>query len=334
MEISAAGLDLLKTFEGCRLVAYPDPGSGDEPWSIGYGHTGADVRAGLTISQRQAERWLLADLNDSGRALETLLAGVPLSQGQWDALLSFCFNVGAGALQRSTLRRRLLAGEAPARVIREELPRWIRGSRGPLAGLIQRRAAEIQHAERHSSIALAVPYCCQNNSATTQGPRMCFSSSCAMAVEFLRPGFFQGGRQIDDQYLELVLRYGESTEATAQLKAIKACGLEAQFRQDGSVQDLIASLQQGIPAPVGWLHLGSVEQPTGVGHWSVVVGWDPSSRTFLMHDPNGEADLIGGGYVTTAIGSGQAQRYSEHNWGRRWMVEGPGSGWWMEFRKP
>jgi len=53
-----------------------------------------------------------------------------------------------------------------------------------------------------------------------------------------------------------------------------------------------------------------------------------------MHDPNGEADLIGGGYVTTAIGSGKAQRYSERNWGRRWMVEGPGSGWWMAFSQP
>lgn len=81
-------------------------------------------------------------------------------------------------------------------------------------------------------------------------------------------------------------------------------------------------------------YLGPVEEPTGVGHWSVAIGWDPRERTVLMHDPNGEADLIGGGYVTTAIGSGKAQRYSERNWGRRWMVEGPGSGWWMAFSQP
>ncbi len=330
MEISAAGLDLLKRLEGCRLEAYPDPGSGAEPWTIGYGHTGAEVRPGLVISQEQAERWLLDDLQDSSRALKTLLAGVPLNQGQFDALLSFCFNVGAGALGRSTLRRRLLAGEPAGLVIREELPRWIH----PLPGLIQRRAAEIRHAERHSATALAVPYCCQNNSATAHGPRMCFSSSCAMAVEFLRPGCFSGSGQIDDQYLAIVQRYGESTEASAQLLAIEACGLAARFRQDGTIQDLIDQLERGIPAPVGWLHLGPVEQPTGVGHWSVVVGWEPSSRTFLMHDPNGEADLVGGGYVSTALGSGRAQRYSERNWGRRWMVEGPGSGWWMEFSQP
>ena len=98
MEISAAGLDLLKRFEGCRLEAYPDPGSGGAPWTIGYGHTGAEVVPGLVITQAQAEAWLRADLAQSQRALETLLAGVVLNQGQWEALLSFCFNVGAGAL--------------------------------------------------------------------------------------------------------------------------------------------------------------------------------------------------------------------------------------------
>ncbi|MDM7960184.1 MAG: glycoside hydrolase family protein [Synechococcus sp. WH 8007] len=330
MEISAAGLDLLKRFEGCRLEAYPDPGSGDAPWTIGYGHTGAEVVPGLVITQAQAEAWLRADLAHSQRALETLLADVPLNQGQFDALLSFCFNVGAGALGRSTLRRRLRAGESAALVIREELPRWIH----PLPGLIERRAAEIRHAERLTPMVLAVPYCCQNNSATAHGPRMCFSSSCAMAVEFLRPGGFRAGGQIDDQYLAIVQRYGESTEASAQLQAIEACGLTAEFRQDGTIDDLIAQLERGIPAPVGWLHQGPFEEPTGVGHWSVAIGWDPSERTVLMHDPNGEADLIGGGYVTTAIGSGKAQRYSERNWGRRWMVEGPGSGWWMAFSQP
>ena len=50
-----------------------------------------------------------------------------------------------------------------------------------------------------------------------------------------------------------------------------------------------------------------------------------------MHDPNGEADLVGGGYVSTAIGSGRSRWNSEKNWGRRWMVEGVGSGWWLEL---
>jgi hypothetical protein len=57
-----------------------------------------------------------------------------------------------------------------------------------------------------------------------------------------------------------------------------------------------------------------------------VIGWDPAREAVLMHDPNGEALLIGGGYVSTAIGSGRKLRYSLANWGRRWMVEGLGSG--------
>lgn len=55
---------------------------------------------------------------------------------------------------------------------------------------------------------------------------------------------------------------------------------------------------------MGWLHKGPVNAPSGGGHWSLVVGWDPIRRAVLMHDPNGEADLVGGGYVSTAIGSG------------------------------
>ncbi|MFM7674539.1 MAG: hypothetical protein ACKO5F_02880 [Synechococcus sp.] len=63
-----------------------------------------------------------------------------------------------------------------------------------------------------------------------------------------------------------------------------------------------------------------------------MVGWDAQAHQLLMHDPNGEADLVNGGYVSTAIGSGRKQRYSERNWGRRWLLEGPGSGWWLELR--
>ena len=94
---------------------------------------------------------------------------------------------------------------------------------------------------------------------------------------------------------------------------------------------ITAEITQGIPCPVGWLHKGSASAPSGGGHWSLVIGWDPAKRQLLMHDPNGEADLVNGGYVSTAIGSGAAQRYSERNWGRRWQVEGSGTGWWIQL---
>ncbi|MFM8544382.1 MAG: lysozyme, partial [Vulcanococcus sp.] len=90
-------------------------------------------------------------------------------------------------------------------------------------------------------------------------------------------------------------------------------------------------LQRGIPCPVGWLHHGPVDAPRGGGHWSLVIGADPAAGTLLMHDPNGDANLVGGGYRSTAPAAGRALPYSERNWGRRWMVEGPGSGWWLEL---
>ncbi len=180
-------------------------------------------------------------------------------------------------------------------------------------------------------ILLPVPYLCQNDSATAQGPRMCFSSSCAMAAAFLRPGCLAGTGQLDDQYLQRLQRHGDTTDAQAQIQTLRSLGIEAELRTDGRIEQLIAQLKLGIPVPVGWLHKGPVTAPSGGGHWSLVIGWEPTQRQLIVHDPNGEADLVGGGYVSTAIGSGRSQRYSERNWGRRWMVEGVGSGWWLEL---
>lgn len=181
---------------------------------------------------------------------------------------------------------------------------------------------------------LAVPYLSQNDSATGQGPRMCFSSSCAMAAAYLQPQALRGPGQIDDRYLAIVETYGDTTNPAAQVSALRSLDLEARFRTDGDLQDLIGQLERGIPCPVGWLHRGPVSAPAGGGHWSLVIGWDSTTGDLLMHDPNGEADLLNGGYLSTAIERGRGQRYSQGNWGRRWMLEGPGSGWWMDIQKP
>ncbi len=182
-----------------------------------------------------------------------------------------------------------------------------------------------------SPLLLPVPYFSQRDSATGQGDRMCFSSTCAMAAEFLKPGCLDGKGQPDDRYLALVESFGDTTNAYAQVAALERLGIQATFRTDGRIEQLIAQLRMGSPIPVGWLHHGPVSAPRGGGHWSLVVGWIPETRQVVMHDPYGEANLVGGGYVSTAIGSGKAQRYSERNWGRRWMVEGVGSGWWLEL---
>jgi GH24 family phage-related lysozyme (muramidase) len=177
------GWQLLKTWEGCRLSAYPDPASGGDPWTIGYGHTAPEVSPGLTISQAQADTWLEADVAKAAAAVNRLLAPVALSPTQRDALVSFCFNVGAGALEGSTLRRRLLAGEPVQRVFAAELPRWCQGPNGPLEGLQRRRTAEVEHAGAGIAcpaaspakasapaelIQLAAPYLSQNDSTTSQ----------------------------------------------------------------------------------------------------------------------------------------------------------------------
>ena len=110
MPLTPEGWTLLKTWEGCRLSAYPDPASGGAPWTIGYGHTGPDVVPGRTITQQQADAFLQTDVADAACALERLLPGVSLLPRQRDALISFCFNVGVGALETSTLRKRLTGG--------------------------------------------------------------------------------------------------------------------------------------------------------------------------------------------------------------------------------
>jgi hypothetical protein len=243
----------------------------------------------------------------------------------------------------STLRSRLLAGKSSLFVLQEELPRWCKGPRGPLEGLERRRAAELVFAtgtekpiqptpsQQQGLIELAVPSLSQNDSAMGQGSRMCFSSTCAMAAAFLKPSCLRRSGQLDDQYLALVQRHGDTTDANAQVAALQSLGLQDSIHMDARIDHLIEQLKRGIPCPVVWLHKVSATSPTGGGHWSLVIGWDPATYQLLMHDPNCEEDLVNGGYVSQAINSGKSLRYSERNSGRRWQVESPGSGWWIQL---
>ena len=76
MGITPEGLQLIKSWEGCRLCAYPDPASGGAPWTIGYGHTGPEVHQGLAISQQQAEAWLAEDIATAAAAVDRLLVSL------------------------------------------------------------------------------------------------------------------------------------------------------------------------------------------------------------------------------------------------------------------
>jgi lysozyme len=140
MKTSKAGIELIKAFEGLRCVSYKDAVG---IWTVGYGHTGPDVKPNTQITSAHAEILLKADLASTEKAVENLVK-VPINQHQFDALVSFCFNVGSGALGQSTLLKRLNAGEDPNTVAREELPRWNKGDGKILEGLSRRRTQEVE----------------------------------------------------------------------------------------------------------------------------------------------------------------------------------------------
>ncbi|MCL8307670.1 lysozyme [Pseudomonas putida] len=125
----------MKSFEGLRLQAYQDAVG---VWTIGYGAT-RGVKAGMSISKEQAERMLLNDLQRFEPEVERLVT-VPLSQNQWDALVSFTYNLGAANLESSTLLRKLNAGDYVAAA--DQFPRWNKAGGKVLAGLTRRREAE------------------------------------------------------------------------------------------------------------------------------------------------------------------------------------------------
>jgi lysozyme len=141
--ISQSGLDLICQWEGLYLTAYH--GAADRPGllTIGYGHTDAagppKVTAGMTITKQQARDILRADLAKVEAAVESLVK-VPLNDNQHAVLVSFAFNVGAGALAGSTLLRKLNSGDYDA--VPAELMKWVNANGKRVQGLANRRAAE------------------------------------------------------------------------------------------------------------------------------------------------------------------------------------------------
>ncbi|MCT8345156.1 MULTISPECIES: lysozyme [Photorhabdus] len=135
MQISEHGLAELKIYEGCSLTAYLCPA---RVWTIGYGHTHG-VKPGDAITERQAEQFLLDDLAPVYITLENSVK-VPLTQGQFDALCSFIFNCGASAFVRSTLLKKLNAGDYKGAA--NQFMEWNKAGGRVLPGLDARRASE------------------------------------------------------------------------------------------------------------------------------------------------------------------------------------------------
>lgn len=138
MEASEILIEKLKEFEGFRRDAYRDVTG---VLTIGYGHTGSDVREGDRLTTYAAEELLLMDLREHERAVRRLK--VAYTQGQFDALVSFAFNVGIGRLNRSALLKVIHNGGSKAQITRE-FKRWVFAGGHRMPGLVKRREWEVK----------------------------------------------------------------------------------------------------------------------------------------------------------------------------------------------
>lgn len=135
MRVSDICFEKIQEFEGLRLTAYKCPAG---VWTIGYGHT-KGVKQGMTITKAQAETLLRGDLLPCEEHVRGL--NLELAQGQFDALVDFCFNLGTAALQRSTLLQKVRT-KADEQTIRGEFAKWVNAGGVRLQGLVKRRAWE------------------------------------------------------------------------------------------------------------------------------------------------------------------------------------------------
>lgn len=137
MKINQSGINLIKQFEGCRLVAYLCPAN---VWTIGYGHTGKEVRRGLVWTQQKANLALTIDLSKFEIEVDNLVKS-ELNDNQFSALISFAYNLGSSALRNSTLLKLVNANpNNPA--IATEFMKWVKAGGIVLPGLQRRRQAE------------------------------------------------------------------------------------------------------------------------------------------------------------------------------------------------
>jgi len=143
--VGPAGIALIQRFEGCAKLrsdglfeAYPDPGTGGAPWTIGWGATGSDICRGTVWTRAECDARLTRDLARYAAEVSAAIGEAPTSQAQFDALVSFHYNTGA--IDRATLTRRHVDGDY--RAAASEFARWNRAGGRVMQGLVRRRAAE------------------------------------------------------------------------------------------------------------------------------------------------------------------------------------------------
>jgi lysozyme len=138
--IGRDGEALIKHFEGCKLTAYPDPATGGDPWTIGWGTTGKDVHQGLVWTQAQCDARFHKDIGDFAVSVSALLGKAVTGQHQFDALCSFAYNLGTGNLKASTLLKKHVAADYAGAA--KEFGKWNKANGKVMDGLTKRRGAE------------------------------------------------------------------------------------------------------------------------------------------------------------------------------------------------
>jgi len=316
--------NLIREFEGFSEAAYICPAG---VVTIGWGFTkwqDRPVQLGETISREVADG-MLSDLIEN-KIVPALAKTVPgwgsLPPNRQNALVSFAYNVGwhfCGSADFVTISRCLRESDYDA--VPSAMMLYINPGTSAEPGLRRRREAEGKLwgiAAKATSVLLKVPYEAQNDNKSGTGYRECFSSSCAMIAKFY------GKVKSDDEYNSIRSKFGDTTDSQAQLAALRFLGLQARFVTNCAPGLLELELRAGRPVAVGWLHHGPSNSPSGGGHWSVVIGFTDAGH-WILNDPNGEADLVNGGYVKNTGGAGI--KYSKERFNRRWMPDGAATGW-------
>lgn len=343
-------IPFLRKREGLELTAYH--GQHDPPgvWTIGYGNTshpdGKPVRPGDRITEAMAETYLERRvLTVEGPALaRTIKPWSSLSPYVQAALVSWGVNVGVGVegMAGSSLVKRLNAGEPWAKVLSEELPRWHKAN-GTDGVLTSRRALEINLAMTGQTppAPVAIPPKPPSQAAATaekrtvpqyysqrdngaQADRTCFTSSAAMLAKLVKPAALSGANA-DLEHLKRVERYGDTTSAQAQIKALAELGITARLVETANWDLVRDQIKRWGGICLGHIHRGPATAPDPAcdGHW--IFGYDLDGTHVTVHDPGGEGDMVRGGFVNTT--GGRSQRYSRKNFERRWMVKRSGGAW-------
>ncbi len=177
-----------------------------------------------------------------------------------------------------------------------------------------------------SSLFLDVPYYPQTDNFVLPDST-CNSSSCAMCLEFLKPGSLPTGPKGDDAYLKKVLALGNSTDHSIQTKVLQSYGLSSVFGYNLNFSDLDAELAAGRPIVLGILHRGPESSPTGSGHMICCIG-KTDNGDYVCRDPYGS--LLDG--YSGPVSNGRQVVYSKKMLEKRWTVDGSGSGWGRIFK--